>query len=88
MGLVSILKYCGLMFRSWVGIMFFFVMALLGLALMRGIVAIGIGVLGIFVLFWGILDFEPKHIIEKHGQKMVAYVNSHVLYVTTDGATH
>jgi|GEM_PF-1753727 len=37
-GLARILKYCGLMFRAWVGIAFFVIMALLGLALIGGIV--------------------------------------------------
>lgn len=36
-GLVSILNYCGLMFRAWVGIAYFIVMVLLGFALLGGI---------------------------------------------------
>jgi len=39
-------------------------------------VLLGAGVLVIFALFWGVFAYGPEHIIEKHGQKMVAYVNS------------
>ena len=102
-GLAFILRNCGFMFRAWVGISFFLIMVLLGLALVSGIVytlskmysaskelyhrkviaAIGIiavllgaGVLGIFVLFGWAFAYQPEHVINKHGQKMVAYVNS------------
>jgi len=106
-GLVCILKYFGLMFRAWVGIVFFVIMALLGIALIGGIVYTlvkvysrpqeekrkrtiqkllaaggivvvlsGTGMSGILVLFWTALGYNPEHVVEKYGQKMVAYNKS------------
>ena len=102
-GLVSILKYFGLMFRGWVETSFVVVIVLLGLALSGGIIytlakvsssapehmwkkvlsGVGIGavligavVSGIVLLFGWSFSSMPEHVTEKHGQKMVAYVNS------------
>lgn len=106
-GLACILKYLGLMFRAWVGIVFFVIIVLLGLALIGGVIytlskvyslpqeekrkrtkqkvlaaggivvtLAGTAVLGLIVLFGSVFAYEPEHVIEKHGQKMIAYVNS------------
>jgi len=43
-----------------------------------GIIAVLLssGVLGISVLFGWTFTYQPEHVVDKHGQKMVAYVNS------------
>jgi len=88
-GLISlcfVLRLCDLRFRAWVGVLFCVVLVFLvvhwSFYLFRkfsfsGIIPVllVIAALGRYILFFGALYFQPEHVIEKHGQKMVAQVN-------------